>query len=259
MFGFKRRRRRRILAQPFPAGWQSHLHRNVRHYALLDGSERAKLRDDLRIFIAEKRWEGCGGLMMTDEMKVTIAALACLLVLNLPVDRCGRVKDILLYPAAYTIPDPHPVGGGIMREGIGASGTAFYRGPVILSWSDVLAGARNAADGRNVVLHEFAHRLDMRDGLVDGTPPLRDRAQYQRWHRVMTEAYEELRHHSQEGRATLLRAYGATNPGEFFAVATECFFERPRAMREEHPDLYDVLREYYRQDTAARFEHARAR
>jgi len=254
MFGFKRRRRRRILARPLPAEWLSYLQRNVRHYKLLEKDEQAKLRDDLRIFIAEKRWEGCGGLVVTDEMKVTIAALACLLVLNLPVDRCRRVRDILLYPAAYTIPDPHPVGAGIMREGIGASGTAFYRGPVILSWADVLAGARNHADGRNVVLHEFAHRLDMLDGLVDGTPPLRDRAQYQRWHRVMTEAYEELRRDSQEGRATLLRAYGATNPAEFFAVATECFFEQPRAMREEHPDLYDVLCEYYGQDTAKRFE-----
>jgi len=256
MFGFKRRRRRRILARPFPAEWLSHLQRNVRHYALLSEAEQAKLRDDLRIFIAEKRWEGCGGLVMTDEMQVTIAALACLLVLNLPVDRCRRAKDILIYPAAYVMPHPQPVGGGVVRESIAASGAAWYRGPVILSWADVRAGARNHADGRNVVLHEFAHRLDMLDGLVDGTPPLRDRQQYLRWHRVMTDAFDELRRDSEEGRATLLRAYGATNPGEFFAVATECFFERPRAMRNEHPDLYDVLREYYGQDTAERFERA---
>jgi Mlc titration factor MtfA (ptsG expression regulator) len=258
MFGFKRRRRRRILAQPFPTGWLSHLQRNVHHYASLDEAERAKLRDDLRIFIAEKRWEGCGGLIVTDEIQVTIAALACLLVLKLPVDRCRRVKDILIYPAAYFMPHPQSAGGGIMREGIAASGTAWYRGPVILSWADALAGARNASDGRNVVLHEFAHRLDMLDGLVDGTPPLRSRRQYLRWHRVMTDAFEELRRDSEEGRATLLRAYGATNPGEFFAVATECFFERPGAMRREHADLYDVLREYYGQDPAERLELDRA-
>jgi len=256
MFGFKRRRRRRILARPFSAEWLSHLQRNVHHYTVLSEAERAKLRDDLRIFITEKRWEGCGGLVVTDEMKVTIAALACLLVLHLPVDRCRRVKDILIYPASYNIPHSQSVGGGVVREGIGASGTAWYRGPVILSWVDVLAGARNASDGRNVVLHEFAHKLDMLDGLVNGTPPLRHRRQYLRWHRVMTDAFEDLRRDSEEGRATLLRAYGATNPGEFFAVATECFFERPRAMRSEQANLYDVLREYYRQDTAERVERA---
>ena len=246
MFGFKRRRRRRILAQPFPAQWLTYLDRNVRQYALLMQAEQARLRDDLRIFIVEKRWAGCRGLEVTDEMRVTIAGFACLLTLARPEARCRRVTEILIYPTAYVMPYPRHIGGGVMRRDTPASGTTWQRGPVILSWADVLASARNAENCHNVVLHEFAHRLDMLDGLEAGTPPLDNRDQYIRWHRVMTAEFVRLRRQSHEGWATLLRAYGATNPGEFFAVATECFFERPRAMQAEHAELYEVLREYYR-------------
>jgi Mlc titration factor MtfA (ptsG expression regulator) len=256
MLFLTRRRRRKLLAEPFPDRWMMHLRRNVHYYELLDDAERARLRDDLRIFIAEKRWEGCGGLELTEEMQVTIAAQAVLLVLASSIDDLRRAKDILVYPAAYVMPSPRRVSGAIMAESTAASGTAWYRGPVIISWADALAGGRNAADGRNVVLHEFAHKLDMLDGVVNGTPPLKNRDAYRDWHRVMTVEYDELQRDSLNGRATLLRTYAATNPGEFFAVATECFFEKPTAMRDHHPDLYRVLSEYYQQDTAARFERA---
>jgi len=125
---------------------------------------------------------------------------------------------------------------------------------VILSWADSKAGGRNSQDGLNVVLHEFAHKLDLRDGVVNGTPLLRDRRDYARWAEVMRREYEQLVEASRKRRATLLDDYGATDPGEFFAVAVECFFEKPVQMRKKHPDLYRTLGQYFGQDPAARFD-----
>jgi Mlc titration factor MtfA (ptsG expression regulator) len=249
----KKRRRRRLLATPFPADWLAPLQQNVALYALLTKTEQAKLRDDLRIFIAEKQWEGCGGLTVTDEIKVTIAAQACVLLLAIEHDYFRRVLSILVYPAGYRLPEGEVGPGGVIHQDTGRLGEAWYRGPVVLSWEDVRLGGQNPRDGRNVVLHEFAHQLDFLDGWADGTPPLKSRAQYQKWHDVMTSEYARLVKAAEQGKATLLDQYGATNPAEFFAVATECFFEKPVYMQRSHPLLYEVLRDYYRQDSAARF------
>jgi MtfA peptidase len=232
----QRRRRRKILAAPFPAEWNDYLQRNVAHYRYLTPREQARLRDDLRIFVAEKNWEGCGGLAMTDEIKVSIAAQACLLVLGMEHNYFDRVRSVLVYPHGFVDP----------RESAG---------PVILSWSEVRDEGRNPRQGHNVVFHEFAHQLDMLDGVINGAPPLPDREQRERWQRVMTAEYRRLLDASAHGRATLLDQYGTTNEGEFFAVATECFFDRPADMERRHPELYDLLRTYYRQDPAARFAH----
>jgi Mlc titration factor MtfA (ptsG expression regulator) len=249
----KRWRRSRILSDPFPPLWLEHVQRNVPLYALLTQPEQAKLRDDLRVFLAERNWEGCGGLKLTDEMKVTIAAQACLLLLNLEHDFFSRVPSILVYPHAYRDPSGERGSTGIIDEGgSGRLGEAWYRGPVVLAWDAVLAARHGDRDGRNLVLHEFAHQLDFLDGYSDGTPPLSGRAQYRRWHDVMTAEYNQLIKDSHKGRATLLDQYGATNPAEFFAVATECFFEKPVPMKHRHPQLYEVLRDYYRQDPAGR-------
>jgi Mlc titration factor MtfA (ptsG expression regulator) len=251
----RKRRRRRLLRTPFPDAWLGYLHRNVGLYALLSPAEQARLRDDLRVFAAEKNWEGCGGLAMTDEVKVTVAAQACLLLLGLDHDYFGRVLSVLVYPSAYRAGEEREDQTGVVVEGHdGRLGEAWYRGPVVLGWDGVLRGGRNYQDGRNVVLHEFAHQLDFLDGYGDGTPPLIGRDQYRRWHEVMTTEYERLVAESEAGRATLLDAYGTTNPSEFFAVATECFFEQPVPLRRRHRPLYDLLREYYRQDPAERFE-----
>jgi Mlc titration factor MtfA (ptsG expression regulator) len=246
-------RRRKLLAQPFPAEWLRYLQSNVALYALLSEPEQARLRDDLRVFIAEKDWEGCGGLEMTDEIKVTIAALAGLLTLGMEHDYYSRVRSILVYPGGYRVPDHEVLGDNTVLEGESDRlGEAHYRGPVILSWDEVLHDARHPGAGRNLVFHEFAHQLDMLDGAVDGTPPLRDRDQYRRWHKVMTAEYRRLVTEAEEGRPTLLDEYGTTNQGEFFAVATECFFDQPAAMARLHPRLYALLRDYFRQDPAAR-------
>jgi Mlc titration factor MtfA (ptsG expression regulator) len=249
----KRRRRARIRAAPFPDDWLVYLQKNVGLYPLLTEPEQQKLRDDLRIFIAEATFEGCGGLEITDEIKVTIAAQASLLLLGCQHDYFERVHTVLVYPTGFRSPEGWTSPDGVVHMDVGYLGEAWYHGTVILAWDAVLAGGRDPRDGRNVVLHEFAHQLDYLDGLADGTPPLRNRAQYRRWHEVMTAEYDQLVVESEHGRPQVLDAYGATSPAEFFAVATECFFEKPVQMRRRRTQLYEILKEYYCQDTALRF------
>ncbi|MEO8495142.1 MAG: M90 family metallopeptidase [Planctomycetota bacterium] len=250
----KRRRRRRLLARSFPDPWTEILDRNVYHYAGLTEPEQTKLRDDLRILVAEKNWEGCGGLAMTDEIKVTIAAQAALLLIGFAGEYFDMVQSILVYPDAYVAEDQTITKGGVVLDGEShREGEAWYRGPVILSWADALAGGRHESDGDNLVLHEFAHQLDMQNGRsVDGTPPLTTRQQYDRWQEVMTAEFHALEKACRRGRRTLLDCYGTENFAEFFAVSTECFFELPYEMLQQHPRLYEILHDFYRQDPAHR-------
>ena len=249
----KARHRRELLAQPFPIEWQGYLSA-VAYYSLLPNSQQGTLQDITRIVIAEKHWEGCGGLILTDEMKVVIAAQAAVLVLGFDADYYANVETILVYPSGFLVTTTRPETGRVLREDLmPLSGEAALHGPVIVSWSDALHGGRSIGDGRNVVLHEFSHKLDMRDGAADGAPYLKDSAQVDRWSSVMSAEYAQLVRQIQEGEPTLLDAYGTTNAAEFFAVATECFFERPRPMQHFHPELYGVLRDYYRQDPAELF------
>jgi Mlc titration factor MtfA (ptsG expression regulator) len=248
----KRRRRAKLLATPFPDEWLGYLERNVPLYARLNEHEQAVLRDELRILVAEKTWVGCGGMQITDEVKVTIAAHAALLLLNIDHDSFARVMSILVYPSGFRAPEGWRRPDGVVDLTGGMLGQAWYDGPVILAWDAVLAGARDAGDGRNVVLHEFAHQLDYLDGVIDGTPPLRKASDYKKWHSVMTREYEQLRAAAESGRPAVLDTYGAENHAEFFAVATEAFFEKGRQLYARHPELYAVLSEYYGQDPAAR-------
>jgi Mlc titration factor MtfA (ptsG expression regulator) len=253
----KRRQRRKVLAGPFPADWRGHLLRNVRHFAGLSDPDRARLCDCLRIFIAERRWEGCRGFAMTDEVKVTVAAQACLLVLGLDLDDLRAVKSVLVYPGGFRARFRELLDSGEVVEGSDELlGQTLYRGPVALAWDEVLAGGRGESGGVNPVLHEFAHQLDFLDGALDGTPPLPDPALRRRWKEVMHREYGRLCRAADRGRDTLLDPYGATNEGEFFAVATECFFEQPADLRRLHPELYDVLCSYYRQDPAEWIFHS---
>ena len=247
-----RRRRAKLLATPFPVEWLDYLERNVPLYTSLNGREQSQLRDDLRILVAEKHWEGCGGLTITDEIKVTIAAHAALLLLGIRHDYFARVMSILVYPSGFRSPEGWMGPGGVVDLDMGALGQAWYDGPVILAWDDVLKGGRNPRDGLNVVLHEFAHQLDYLDGVIDGTPPLRRKGDYAKWQEVMTREFERLKAEAERGTPRVLDEYGATNHAEFFAVATEAFFEKPRQMCARHPELYAVLSEYYGQDPAAR-------
>jgi Mlc titration factor MtfA (ptsG expression regulator) len=252
---FREHHHKELLEQPFPTEWLPILEENVGHYAYLNEEERGRLRADMRIFADEKSWEGCGGLEITDEVKVTIAAQACLLLLNLEHNYFSNVESILVYPTAYVAKQLTVGPDGVVEEGPSQRlGEAWQIGPVILSWMDVKSGSMNESDGHNVVLHEFAHKLDLGEGGVDGVPRLEDTAQYERWAEVMSAEYRRLVEDTEKGHATLLDEYAATNAGEFFAVATECFFEKGRQMRDRHTELYDVLKSYYRQDTAARMD-----
>jgi hypothetical protein len=252
---FKSRRRRRLLAEPLPAEWLAALDRNVPYTPYLTAEAVGRLKDNLRIFAAEKQWVGCGGLVVTDEMRATIAALACLLVLEMiPTYYYERIKSVLLYPGTYRWPRRRNVHGIEVVGDSALLGEAWPRSPIILSWQAVLDGVRDPHDGQNVVFHEFAHHLDDIDGGVDGTPPLESRQQYRIWDQVVSREFRTLVKAARTGSPSLLDYYGATDEGEFFAVATECFFERGERMRAEHPELYEILRGFYRQDTAGWIE-----
>lgn len=245
-FWLKRRRRKRIVAQPFPGKWLTYLDANVLQYRLLTKDEQEELRRRVQVFIAEKKWLGCGGLAVDDEMKVTIAAQACLLVLGIDYEyHYDQIRSVLIYPDSYLHPPGE--GDGLYDEERQVYGEAWHRGPIVLSWKNTrgIAGEH----GGNLVFHEFAHHLDDLDGGMDGTPPL-ERGQLRRWQRVVDEEYHRLVRASRQGRATLLNQYGASNRAEFFAVATECFFERPGELEERHPGLYTILHDFYRQDPA---------
>jgi Mlc titration factor MtfA (ptsG expression regulator) len=248
--------RAELRERPFPPEWEACIRANVVHYGVLDGDERAELRAMMQVFLEEKNWEGCGGLDLTDEIRVTIAAQACLLQLGLPHDYYRNVESILVYPSTV-VPPEHQPGvfesvGVPLEDSVPLLGQAFAQGPVILVWDAVIHGARHPEQGHNVVYHEFAHKLDMLDGTADGTPPLADREQLEEWVAVCSLEFLRLRSLAGKGHTTFLDAYGAKNEAEFFAVATEEFFDRPIALQGHSPDLYRVLSDYYRQDPAGR-------
>lgn len=252
----RQRRRERILADPFPEGWREILARNLGCFADLDADEQAQLCQLVQVFVAEKHWEGLGGLTMTEEIQVTVAGQACLLILGLDHDLYRRVESILVYPSTVVAPPP-PVGFGAVLTApppgpLPVLGQAFSRGPVILAWDAVRRGGADARDGHNVVFHEFAHKLDQLSGAADGVPPLADDETYARWVEVFERHWHELHAEAAKGRRTFLDAYAGESPAEFFAVATEQFFEQGVAMQRKHPELYAVLQGFYRQDPAQR-------
>jgi hypothetical protein len=257
---FQDLRRRQIVAQPFPDEWLRFIETSLPHWQCLTASERQTLREHVQVFIAEKRWEAAGGVTLSDEIQVAIAAQACLLLLGLPNHQFyPNVQVVIVYPWAYWSREERRGDGGMVHTGIsGRLGEAWPTGQVVLSWNSIQQSFRHPSNGHNVVLHEFAHLLDMRDGWADGVPLLAEgQEQYDQWADVMAPEYERLRQGVEEGEVDVLDGYGATNPAEFFAVATECFFEMPLELRATHPELYQVLSRYYRQDTAQRAEACR--
>lgn len=250
------RKRKKILKTPFPVEWREILADKVVHYSYLNREEQFRLEQLVQFFIAEKNFEGCGGLELSDEIRVVVAGQASLLVLGLPAYQYKELQSVLIYPTTVTIPTGRQSifadNLGIVPNSQAILGLASMRGPVVLVWDAVLRGARHPEQGHNVVYHEFAHILDMRDGAVDGTPELHSVQLYRQWVEVCTKEYFKLKKLAKKGKKCLLDHYGAIHEAEFFAVATELFFDRPLRMRKELPELYDVLRAYYHQDTAER-------
>ncbi|MFT4646994.1 MAG: Mlc titration factor MtfA (ptsG expression regulator) [Glaciecola sp.] len=212
---------------------------------------RKRLEQLVATFVEETNWEGRGGLEVTDEMKVTVAGQACRLILALDEEQFRWVRTIYLFPSTYAVAEMVPDEGGAHEESSShRHGEAWMRGPVVLSWNATLQGINNPDDGKNVVYHEFAHKLDMLDGFADGTPELKGDVAYEAWARIVGSEYRELVEDAERGKKTLLSKYGATNTAEFFAVATEEFFERPERLSESHEQLYWCLCRFYNQDTA---------
>ncbi len=210
-----------------------------------------RLVNDVRVFIAERHWEGCNGLTVTDEMRVTIAVQACLMGLGFPVMPFDRLLSILIYPDTYVSRSVRHQPWGVVQENDEPRlGEAWYQGPVVLSWREVLEQATAAIPTRNVVIHEFSHLLDMENRVTDGIPDL-DHTQSPNWVAIFEEAFERMVRQARLGRTAVLDEYGATSKVEFFAVSSEAFFEQPQRLLTEFPSLYGILKEYYRQDPAA--------
>jgi Mlc titration factor MtfA (ptsG expression regulator) len=246
----KERRRRQLCSQHFPDDWLAIIKDNIRFFGRLSARDQAELLGHIQVFLAEKRFEGCAGLELTNEIVVTIAAQACLLLLHRQTDYFPHLTTVLVYPSTYMVEEQRHVEGLIWEEGKSArlGETGRKLGTIVLAWDAAKSGAADPADGKNVVLHEFAHQLDYENGAEDGAPMLGTRAQQLSWQKTMRIEFASLRAADETGIPTLLDTYGATNPAEFFAVAVEAFFERPRALRARHPNLYAELERYFRQD-----------
>ena len=238
MFGlFRALRRRRLRKQPFPEGWLQPLDAHVPFFASMNGEPRERFLEQLKLFAWEKDFVGAGGFEITDEVRVVVSAAAVRLTVHLDVSYYDRLTEIVVYPEAFRKPGD--------EEWV--LGEAHDWGTVVLAWQSVLLGLANQADGHDTASHEFAHVLDRAGGAFDGTPELRAHAHYRPWAQVMTKNYLALRRRGRRARK-VLRRYGATNEAEFFAVATEAFFEKPEQMAKHTPDLYAELARFYGTD-----------
>ncbi len=246
----KERRRRRLRAQAIPEAWRDIVARSLPFFARLSAADQKELLGHVQVFLAEKRFEGCAGLELTDEIRVTIATQACLLLLHRQTDYYPRLLTILVYPSGFVVDQSEPLSGEIWREGrearLGETGPQM--GSLVLAWDAAHGGALDPSDGQNLVLHEFAHQLDFEDFAADGAPLLGSRQDRRSWAEVMRIEFASLRAADETGIATLLDGYGASHPTEFFAVATEAFFERPHALQQARPELYSEMARFFRQD-----------
>ena len=241
--------RKRLKRRSFPRLWNFIIDDRLPIYSYLSSSERRRLQGHIQVFLAEKQFIGCGGLYLTEEMKLLIAANACLLLLNERGQYFPRLRSILIYPSAYLVKQTTVTGNYVVEEKLVARlGESWTTDQLILSWEQVKQDNSNWGDGHNVVLHEFAHQLDQEDGKAEGVPILKRKSQYSTWAKVMTAEYKKLCEDVEKGTDTVLDKYGATNPAEFFAVATETFFEKPQELVKKHPNLYRLLQGYYKLD-----------
>jgi len=245
---FKSRRRRKLLAAPFPAEWRETLRRRVRQYQYLPAAQQERIRAIVPVMVAEKEWAGAAGFEVTDEMRVTIAGYAGLLAAGFdPPYFYDRLETFVLHPKSVRFTPEQSAAYPMLPSPVGLDGVAWQRGPVLLSWSAVRDERRGPSHGRNVVLHELAHHVDGLNGDMDGLPPLGATAS-RAWRELMEAELDRLEFELRRGDDTLLDEGAAESPAEFFAVATERFFELPHEMRREHAELYESLSSFYQQD-----------
>lgn len=249
---FRSSREKNLMLRDIPDEWLLILKRNVALYRYLPEELKEELHGRINIFMDEKDFEGCGGLSITTEIKVTIAAQASILLLRKNLECYPSLHSVLVYPSSYVTSGPRRLGEQVVQGGEAAlDGESWAYGDVILTWDAVKYESRKLGIGNNVVLHEFAHQLDQANGVADGIPILRSREEYDRWNKIMEEEFNELCSEAENGVEDVIDEYGATNHAEFFAVATEAFFSCPKLMLQKHPPLYNELKEFYRLDPAA--------
>ena len=241
-----KRMRDKLKTADFKPAWVLILQNNLALYHKLPDALKLKLHGLINVFVHDKTFSVYNGLQITDEIKITIAAQACLLMLNRDEDLYPSLHNIYVYPSAFKSTQTKSDGIIHTVEESARTGESWHRGHVVLSWQHAKQGGMNEHDGQNVVFHEFAHQLDHEDGRIDGTPMLDSAEDYQSWSKVFSEEYNRLRNKITAHKKTLIDGYGAVSEGEFFAVVTELFFERPQLFEKEHPELYEELRKFYR-------------
>lgn len=245
---FRQKKRAALLATPLPEAWRRYLQHSFPLYQRLPPALQRKLEGHIQVFLQEKVFVGCNDMAVSDEVRLLIAAQACMLILNRPTDYYPGFETILVYPDTFVVPVTQR-DGALQSHSVSArSGESWHRGPVVLAWDQVLEGAQDGRDGHNVVMHEFAHKLDEENWYMDGLPVLANGEQYADWKRVLTETYEALQQSVEQEQADVIDEYGATSPAEFFAVVTETFFEKPRQLQHHYPALYRQLQSFYHLD-----------
>ena len=233
---------------PFPEEWRGILKSSWPIYRKLPDDLRGELEQLTLFFLNRIDFRGVDGLEITDKIRVLTAAQACLLLLNQGIFFTKKLRSVVIHPKAYSTSSHDSIAGETTEGRIAVQGQSWENGCVVLSWDNTRTGAANAKDGHNLVLHEFAHQLDQADGLADGAPALGSREQYKRWQKICSRVFADLQQQVDRGHKTVIDDYGATNAAEFFSVSTETFFEKPRQLNKKRPELYDLLREYYRVD-----------
>lgn len=251
----RRTRRRRLLATPPPDDWVKIARRNVALYRRLPDDLKSEVHGHMQVLLAEKNFEGCGGLKMNDETRVTIAASASMLILKRRTKYFPMVDSILVYPHPYFAEEHSRMGYGVVDEVV-RLGESSVHGAVVLAWDQVRRDSADPQGRHNVVLHEFAHQLDQEDGRSDGVPVLHNLTGYDEWGKVLGKEYDLLREKAERNQRNVLDSYGATNPAEFFAVATEAFFCDCIALKEKHPALHRELAKLYMVDPTEWAGHA---
>lgn len=240
----------------FQEEWCDYLRHNLPLYQRLPEPLQQKLHDTIAAFVSTTYFEGCGGLELDDEMILTVAAQACLLVINHEGAPYPKLNSVLLYPSTFSSKvEDHNASGITTKRTVHRLGESWSNGTVILAWDSVNHGATNIFDGHNVTFHEFAHQLDSASGQTDGVPRLSNRDAYQTWGTVLSDGYTELYNAADRRKKTVLDHYGATNMAEYFAVATEAFFEKPKQLQKKRPDLYSELKDYYQLDPVEWFSN----
>jgi Mlc titration factor MtfA (ptsG expression regulator) len=248
-FGLPRWRLRRALARPMPRAHLEILERNIPVVRAMAPALREQLQQLVKQFLYRKKFVGCAGQDIDDEVRLTIAGQACLLLLNRPSRVYPGLDTVLVYPSAFMAPRKHVDEAGVVTEARqDLLGESWGDGRVVLAWDHVLDGALNWTEGHNVVLHEFAHQLDSESGSNNGAPWLGDRASYRRWSDVLSRDFASLQVDAMYRQQSVLDHYGASSPAEFFAVATEAFYARPHEMAGRHPQLFEEFSQYYRVD-----------